>query len=571
MLTKLKITAILYCTLLIISCAHQMSPSGGPDDKTGPSVLAVSPTSETVGVNSDSRIIFTFSEWISKRSEKSISIFPPLKFKTKIYRNRLEIIPEEKLADSTTYHIILTSGVQDLHNNPIPIPFNLIFSTGDALDSGMIAGCVLDPERKLLQPRVALFKSGEKADSGLTGPPTYLLQTDSTGQFSFSHIKTGHYTIIGFLDGNNDSRLQSSEQVYMPQDSVISITEQSKEIILYPALFDTAFPRITSLKASSSEIITAQWSKQFDSLVFSIKSFHIERSDTAITVESSKIISSSSTILTVIPRTPLKIAPYRCIYTLGKSFDTTTFTDTVLFNGVSERDTTRPSLLRSEPSGTNIDLLPELRLIWSEMVIFSDSVLLADSLQDSLWISASKNPSDTTTIRLPRRLQPGSTYRCVILSSSGSDLNNNSLQSRDSTDTVTVISFTTIEADSLATSIQGGASCLENEHQLTWVFKPVQAKSNRSFFSPNRGGQFYYDSIPAGRGTIGYFIDRNKNNIIDKGHLFPWIAPEPYAVSPDTIEARARWDIEGIRFPVCDPCRKIDHNGENPENTEPAN
>ena len=134
--------------------------------------------------------------------------------------------------------------LKDLRGNPVTTPYSLIFSTGPTLDSGAISGCVVDPSKNLLQPRIALFSPKEKADSGFSGPPSYLLQTDSTGHFSFNNIKTGIYTIIGYLDLNNDSRLQPvTEQVYMPADSIIKVQSSPAEIVLYPAVYDTAFPK----------------------------------------------------------------------------------------------------------------------------------------------------------------------------------------------------------------------------------------------------------------------------------------------------------------------------------------
>ena len=36
--------------------------------------------------------------------------------------------------------------------------------------------------------------------------------------------------------------------------------------------------------------------------------------------------------------------------------------------------------------------------------------------------------------------------------------------------------------------------------------------------------------------------------------MFPWLASEPHIVLTDTVEARARWDIEGIEVVECEPC-----------------
>ena len=168
MLNKKFISTL--CLLIVLSCAHQMTPGGGPDDKTGPVVLSVSPDLKSVNVNRNTEIRFTFSEWIDKKSDKGISIFPPVEFKSKIKGNSLIIKPVTELAESTTYHVEAGSMLKDLRGNPVTTPYSLIFSTGPTLDSGAISGCVVDPSKNLLQPRIALFSPKEKADSGFPGP-----------------------------------------------------------------------------------------------------------------------------------------------------------------------------------------------------------------------------------------------------------------------------------------------------------------------------------------------------------------------------------------------------------------
>ena len=171
MFIKFKTPLILCAVILLFSCAHQMAPGGGPDDTTGPLLLSETPSPESINVSPSTQIVFTFSEWISTGSDLSLSIFPPVKFKSKVSRNQLQINLLSKLSKSTTYHIVVNTALKDLHNNALSAPYNLIFSTGSFLDSGTISGCVIDPARKLLQPKIALFTPDQPADSGLPVPP----------------------------------------------------------------------------------------------------------------------------------------------------------------------------------------------------------------------------------------------------------------------------------------------------------------------------------------------------------------------------------------------------------------
>src|SRR5664279_4900705 len=100
-------------------------------------------------------------------------------------RDSLEIAPVKPFAEATTYHVVITTGLMDLHNNPIASSFTLVFSTGSALDSGKITGCVVDAAKRSMEPTVALFGAPHgAADTQFLRNPDYLTQGDSSGYFS---------------------------------------------------------------------------------------------------------------------------------------------------------------------------------------------------------------------------------------------------------------------------------------------------------------------------------------------------------------------------------------------------
>lgn len=146
-----RLTYSLVTTALLISCAHQMAPSGGPSDEIPPSLIYQSPQTADVLVPTDANVELQFSEWIDpKKASKSITIFPILKngFDVRINGKKINIKPNEKFEDSTTYHIGLSTELSDVHNVDIPKPLDIIFSTGPIIDTLSIAGCIPDPVRK---------------------------------------------------------------------------------------------------------------------------------------------------------------------------------------------------------------------------------------------------------------------------------------------------------------------------------------------------------------------------------------------------------------------------------------
>jgi len=542
-----------FLALHIFSCASLTSPNGGPDDKAGPDVLVSFPASKSTNINTNTKISFTFSEWISNKKSNCISIFPSLAYSIKIHSNKLEISPLEKLRDSTTYHVLITSTLLDLHGNPIT-PYNLIFSTGSDLDSGTIRGCIINPIKKTAQYRIALFTPKDLADSGVCGTPSYLLQTDTTGKFNFANLKVGSYQAIAYIDANNDAYLQATESVFTPEDSLISINQNTPIITFYPSVFDTSFPRITNLKAINNKILSATWSKEYDSLVFNLPSITIERKNYLETLQNVKYVPLNNSLSFMLHTdNPMDIAPYRVICSIIRSFDNQVFSDTIFFNGINTIDTTFPMLIKKPDTNSVINLTPEIKLVWSKPVTATAHLFLKDQSGDSIPALLSKGYSDTTVINPVSRLHPSTIYSIIFPKKHFRDLYGNAIFSKDSSDTTDTVMVKTIHVDSIASSIQGTAPCLSRSETRVWFYAPFISQDIR-YLTKDSTGTFRFDSIAAGKGYVGYFMDKNKNRTPDKGRIYPWHSPEPFLSATDTVEARARWDVEGISVSICDPC-----------------
>jgi len=545
---------------MFISCANKVSPTGGPDDKTGPTVRLTEPAHKAVSVPTDAKITITFSEWLLSSSGKGISLYPETPFKVKVSGNRLEIRPGVPLKDSTTYHLVITSTLKDLHNNPMNAPASITFSTGPTLDSGKISGCVVDPQRPFLQPCVVLFGAPWDADdSGFCGRPDYLAQTDSAGAFFFENIRTGSYRLLAFIDKNSDSRLQNSvEELYTPTDSIILVTATDNRVILYPSSFDTSRQSIATISPVDNRTLVGYWKKPWDTLVCpTLPHFTLEIVDSSgkpgsLSVKLRLMAASTRFMLGI--DSSIDSTTYRLIYSMKSIFDSTEIFDTLRIDGSGQADTSKPFLKESTPK-KQADLMPEIRLVWSEPVIPADTFTMTDSLGDTVQIIGDTAASDTTLLHATRPLLPGREYRFTILTTQGKDLSGNPLGSRDSTDTATVVSIATIRADSIAVSLSGALPCLQPDPQRVWMFKPLNDKG-RVVTCRDRGNSFRFDSLAASRGRIGTFIDRNGNSRPDAGCLLPFRSPEPFVMFYDTVEARARWDVEGVELSPCDPCER---------------
>jgi len=562
-LTKIKIIAtIAVATLtaaLLLTCANQAPPSGGPLDETPPEILSSEPASGTVNVGLRAPVDISFSEWVSAASASgAVSVYPylPGGITVKASKNRLRVIPKEPWNGNTTYHIVIGTAFKDIHGNPLPAPINVVFSTGAVLDSGRLDGAVVSLVPFKTLPRVALYpESGEWADSNYFSRPAYVTDIDSAGVFAFTHLREGKYRVTAFYDTYRFGRLVAGDSCFTSPEQTVAVTKAEQTIRLYPA-------------ESGSAKDTAQLGEAADSL----------RSGAADSLRTGKKA------------------------------------DSLLAGKKTEPDTTTFKLKSYLPKGT-ASLTPEIRLLWSKPALVSlSTVVAADSASgDSVTfhVADTGKYSDTTLLTPARRLKPGLAYRLSIPPQAVKDTSGNiafvdtvksspakagkgktvkdssakdstlkdgvtggnaanndtsavsnsvSLDSavvKDTTEPDSVkpntidIVIKTLPADSLCYRLHGGAGeCLEPHDKRKWVYTPIGR--DEKFTAADKSGSFSFDSIPASKGTLLWFIDNNDDNRLTPGKLVPWRAPERFFAVPDTVEAKAKWEIENLQIKGCE-------------------
>ncbi len=551
---------VLGIAVLFFYCAHQIPPGGGPDDKIPPKINSSYPIRGSVGIPTTASIMLNFSEWVVPQNpEKSISMYPPAPggIKISISGKKLVIKPKKPLADSTTYHVMINTALADLHGNSIGIPYDLFFSTGPTIDSGRIFGCVTLPSAKKGQPKIGLFPSVkiDSSDTNFFGPPSYVAQTDSAGLFSFDNIHRGTYDCIAFFDDNNDNRFSPGvEQAFAAIDKRIKLDKTAGPLTLFPVNCDTTTMRISKITPLSAKHLLCEWtggigisSNGFDSL-WKVESVDGKRS---LAIKTYIPVYNTRRFFLVVADT-LGLQPFRLVCSKKSPLflrKNATQRDTIRFNGVSQSDTTTP-LLRSKEPLVLADLKPIIKLAWSKPMFPQFSKWqCADSLKDTVGLTVSQSLADTTIIRVNRPLKTGDKYDIVFPDSLFKDICGN--PPKDSLGIK--MSFTTLDDKDLCYSLSGGASCMKPDSKRKWIFTTIVG--SRKYLVSDNAGQFRYDSLCAGKGTMTIFSDVNNDGELNVGSLVPWVPSEPYFLPPDTVEARKNWDIEGVSITgACEDC-----------------
>ncbi|MDG5815774.1 Ig-like domain-containing protein [Chitinispirillales bacterium ANBcel5] len=546
---------LLLCTLLIVSCAHQSAPGGGPEDLTPPVIISTYPAQGQTAVGELKTIHIDFSKWIAPASApRSVSIYPPLSENIRVNTNRqrLEIALPEPLKDSTTYHVVINNTLRCIRGNNLSNAYNLIFSTGAQLDSATVSGCIIEPNVWGTFPKIGLFRVNEEwHDSLFFSAPDYLTQADSAGRFSLSHLQSGSYRLLAFEDRNNTGRLIPEQKTYAPVDSIIYLSNDTQPYhLLFPVSSDTASAQIPSVTALSTSIIQGAWNRPFNTQSYQ-PSFKIQTATDSsieeIAIESVYMMQDKKNFIIKL-KDSLTNAAYQLTYSYGQ------VEDSVRFNGVTRPDTVNPVLQRTAPQ-EQADLSPALSLTFSKPVRIEPSglTLIDSTLEDTVGLKLLYDVARTHELTTTRNLKPSAEYTLTLPVSSVRDLSGNLLDSGDEeNDSTVIVTFNSIHSDSIAFKMHGGSPCLDPDSNRIWIYSPLN--SSQKYYSADSAGFFSFDSLPASRGTISFFIDNNDNSKHDAGKLSPWRAPEPLFELRDTIEARARWEVENIPVDACTVC-----------------
>lgn len=292
---SLKLFWSVATSLLMVACATQEAPKGGPEDKLPPRVAGVYPAPNTTNHPNELFVKLEFDEWINASIPRSaVSISPPIekKLRFEVHGKTLELTSRAELDTGTTYTVTFAGGIKDLRGNALAKPFQVVFSTGAVIDSLTIPGRVLVNEamaKKKEYPSVGLFLMGEDRQGRryldkyrdtsthvldslpmlLREPPLYVTRADSAGNFLLTGLKPGRYRVVAFSDGNGNQKIElATEQVGIWTDDIV-LTENRKDTIwLAIADMDSTHLEMESVSQPFANILEVNFTRPvyFDSV-----------------------------------------------------------------------------------------------------------------------------------------------------------------------------------------------------------------------------------------------------------------------------------------------------------------
>ena len=198
------------------SCANRGAPGGGPKDTLAPKLVRSDP--ETGATNFQQKeLILVFNEWVqTTQLNGELIINPPIEqFEIKSRKNEVRITLNDTLENNTTYTFNFNKGIKDItENNPAK---NIIIavSTGSQIDSLELSGSVVDlgTNQPIENAVVGLYRTDDTVNA-FTSKPKYLTRTAEDGSYSLKYLKADTYRLFGYLDENNNLKIESKGEPY---------------------------------------------------------------------------------------------------------------------------------------------------------------------------------------------------------------------------------------------------------------------------------------------------------------------------------------------------------------------
>ncbi len=224
---RLLTIALLIAISLVVDCARQKRPPGGPVDITSPEIIDVIPGDKDLFVPLDSEISIYFSEIVLKPSaEKSIRLYPHVPLKFGWDSEILKVNPRDSLLKDTIYDLYIDGTIQDRDNNKATVDLHQIFTTADSLPSGSIRGAVDHLQADLETAKIGLFQLDPQQIDSLPPKPMRVTTADKSGSFAFEYLFPAAYHLQAFIDKNRDWKLQKTNEAYALTDKPVYVVSK---------------------------------------------------------------------------------------------------------------------------------------------------------------------------------------------------------------------------------------------------------------------------------------------------------------------------------------------------------
>lgn len=560
------IIIIFVIAILLVGCANQKPPEGGPIDRTTPEIISTYPDSSNMRNFNSNRIRLKFDRYMNERSvEEAIFISPYIGTMEFNWSGKeLEIIFSEQLKSNTTYVINIGTDVEDLNKNKMARAYTLAFSTGKEIDRGAIEGRVYPRKNGDAISGIMIFAyrlDGLNPDT--LNPnivkPDFITQTGKNGDFFLHHIPFGNYRVFAVRDEYRNLVYDCEIDEYGVPSDIINITPSDSLIkgeLMKLAKEDTTGPRLIKVVAQNRNHILAEFSESIDPASVNLSLFSIidtvNRKPLEVSIVYPSPITSNSFFIVTQKQDSGRV--YRLNVqditdSVGNKINP--LANTLLFRSSLKVDTLSARLVSVsiKDSAQAIDLQPTLTLTFSDALAKSNSldwINLIDKNKQPVPVEK-KRVSDAVISLCPENQLMSKTWYSLR-----AELRSvHDWAGRACRDSTKSWRFETIDIEDLS-SVEG-IVVDENKTDTTgrlYVTAVQIGEKNPKYYivAADATGNFIFPQITEGHYVFQSFRDRNNNGKYDPGKPFPFVYSERFSQFSDTLKVRARWPLEGVKI-----------------------
>ncbi|MBC8184141.1 Ig-like domain-containing protein [candidate division KSB1 bacterium] len=547
---------ILFGLVLLINCASQRRPGGGPEDKTPPSIIRITPNPGATNVPTDTKIEILFSERMIKNTVNDAIFISPWPADEIFYKwkgKKLKIEFSDTLKTDRTYVLTIGAKSSDLRNNKMKDSFSLAFSTGNKIDEGHIGGNVYS-QTNVEGTLVCAYS----LDDNQNPDPSqvladYYTQSNELGGYNLMYIAPGNYRLFAINDRDQNRKYTRGVDGIGITNFDVLLTAEEKtisKINFQMSIEDTVLLFVKSAYSIDQSKIAVRFSEP-------VKKFDYKSPQNYFTITQENDSTKSLGILSCYmdSRDPATFffntenqQPFAYNFETKDLFDKAgngldTNFGSVLFDGSAAPDTVKPVItfksINDSTRGIKID--STLQFVFSEPIqqepfehnfnfLENDTTSVAGTFS---WI----NPA-TVKFFPDSSLNYLTDYTIKIPIDSISDIAGNFLD-----DSLNTIHFRTLSQDTL-TAISGKIND-QNPDGKGRIFLTAKSPKNSYATSLNKSGDYLFDNIFPGIYTISAFRDADSNSVYSFGKAVPFVAAERFIFYADSIKVRSRWPNEG--------------------------
>ena len=229
-----KTISILITLFLIVACANQGFPTGGPKDEDPPFIKESTPEPNALNFSGD-KIEIEFNELIQlKNANQKLVVSPPMNKKPSVVSRGkiLEVLFEEDLQPNVTYTLDFADAVADNNEGNIIPSFRFSFSTGETVDSFQVSGHLFEADDLSPADGILVMLYNNLADSAFeTLVPVRMAKTDEKGYFSIQNVHPGRYKVYALDDKNNTYKHTQPGDRISWYDSIVVPSFEYRQVI----------------------------------------------------------------------------------------------------------------------------------------------------------------------------------------------------------------------------------------------------------------------------------------------------------------------------------------------------